>query len=270
MFIDSDSAETDAAAQDMLTCGTCQKVFALADIVKFVQHKVLHCNKENYGQCSNQGMNDNRKNSTKPQHNFLWYVAICCWILGPSNDRTEADDGRPLSLANRRPSTTSTSNVTRKTSSSSSSSSVTAISAVAAAAAAAAAVGAASAISTSGSTRVHTPPPSPADMLADGASSTPKRLLTGKGDFLRSLDQYQYQPWILKYLSEIIPWTFRRRQRIIKVGLSSTKGDDWPTEKSNKRRCCAQNNGASIRANKFVHPNFTGRDKTGARGHRNE
>lgn len=65
---------------------------------------------------------------------------------------------------------------------------MSAISAVAAAAAAAA-VGAASAISTSGSTRVQTPPPSPADMLADGASSTPKRLLTGKGDFLWSLDQ---------------------------------------------------------------------------------
>ncbi len=35
---------------DTLTCGVCQKDFALADIVKFIQHKVLTCNKENY-QC---------------------------------------------------------------------------------------------------------------------------------------------------------------------------------------------------------------------------
>ena len=35
---------------DTLTCGVCRKDFALADIVKFIQHKVLTCNKENY-QC---------------------------------------------------------------------------------------------------------------------------------------------------------------------------------------------------------------------------
>lgn len=34
--------------QDILTCGACQKPFALADICKFIQHKVLSCNKENY------------------------------------------------------------------------------------------------------------------------------------------------------------------------------------------------------------------------------
>lgn len=34
--------------QDVLTCGACQKGFALGDIVKFIQHKVLVCNKENY------------------------------------------------------------------------------------------------------------------------------------------------------------------------------------------------------------------------------
>uniref|UniRef100_A0A0K8T9X5 C2H2-type domain-containing protein n=1 Tax=Lygus hesperus TaxID=30085 RepID=A0A0K8T9X5_LYGHE len=33
---------------DVLTCGACQKPFALGDIVKFIQHKVLACNKENY------------------------------------------------------------------------------------------------------------------------------------------------------------------------------------------------------------------------------
>lgn len=34
--------------QDILTCGVCQKDFALSDIVKFIQHKVHACNKENY------------------------------------------------------------------------------------------------------------------------------------------------------------------------------------------------------------------------------
>uniref|UniRef100_T1IQN4 C2H2-type domain-containing protein n=1 Tax=Strigamia maritima TaxID=126957 RepID=T1IQN4_STRMM len=34
--------------QDILTCGVCQKDFALSDIVKFIQHKVHNCNKENY------------------------------------------------------------------------------------------------------------------------------------------------------------------------------------------------------------------------------
>ncbi|XP_015905863.1 B-cell lymphoma/leukemia 11A isoform X2 [Parasteatoda tepidariorum] len=33
--------------QDTLTCGSCQKVFVLSEIVKFIQHKVNSCNKEN-------------------------------------------------------------------------------------------------------------------------------------------------------------------------------------------------------------------------------
>ncbi|CAH1370193.1 unnamed protein product, partial [Tenebrio molitor] len=37
--------------QDILTCGVCQKPFALSDIVRFIQHKVASCNKENFGQC---------------------------------------------------------------------------------------------------------------------------------------------------------------------------------------------------------------------------
>ncbi|CAG0913423.1 unnamed protein product [Notodromas monacha] len=37
---------------DMLTCGVCSKEFVLEDIVKFIQHKVNSCNKENYVQCS--------------------------------------------------------------------------------------------------------------------------------------------------------------------------------------------------------------------------
>lgn len=53
----ADSESTEAGAiQDILTCGSCQKTFALADIVKFIQHKVLQCNKENYGQCFPQGI----------------------------------------------------------------------------------------------------------------------------------------------------------------------------------------------------------------------
>lgn len=33
--------------QDILTCGSCQKPFALSDIVRFIQHKIVSCNKEN-------------------------------------------------------------------------------------------------------------------------------------------------------------------------------------------------------------------------------
>ena len=42
------AADPDSASVDTLTCGVCQKDFALADIVKFIQHKVLTCNKENH------------------------------------------------------------------------------------------------------------------------------------------------------------------------------------------------------------------------------
>lgn len=66
----------------------------------------------------------------------------------PTNDRADGEDGRPLGLANRRPSMSSGPITSRKPS--------------------------------AGGSRIHTPPPSPADMLADGASSTPKRLVDGK------------------------------------------------------------------------------------------
>ncbi|XP_063906001.1 B-cell lymphoma/leukemia 11A isoform X1 [Zophobas morio] len=49
-FKDADGANTDTH-QDILTCGVCQKPFALSDIVRFIQHKVASCNKENFGQC---------------------------------------------------------------------------------------------------------------------------------------------------------------------------------------------------------------------------
>lgn len=42
------SADPESVSGDTLTCGVCRKEFALADIVKFIQHKVLTCNKENY------------------------------------------------------------------------------------------------------------------------------------------------------------------------------------------------------------------------------
>ncbi|XP_050300638.1 B-cell lymphoma/leukemia 11B isoform X2 [Anthonomus grandis grandis] len=41
----------DLSHQDILTCGVCQKPFALSDIVRFIQHKIQTCNKENFGQC---------------------------------------------------------------------------------------------------------------------------------------------------------------------------------------------------------------------------
>ncbi|XP_064484055.1 B-cell lymphoma/leukemia 11A-like isoform X2 [Ornithodoros turicata] len=44
---DNDRAEPEHLVQDLLSCGVCQKEFALADIVKFIQHKVHSCNKEN-------------------------------------------------------------------------------------------------------------------------------------------------------------------------------------------------------------------------------
>ncbi|XP_057656564.1 B-cell lymphoma/leukemia 11B isoform X1 [Diorhabda carinulata] len=47
---DADGVEGDPH-QDILTCGICQKPFALSDIVRFIQHKVTSCNKENFGQC---------------------------------------------------------------------------------------------------------------------------------------------------------------------------------------------------------------------------
>jgi len=44
---------------DILTCGVCQKEFPLQEIVKFIQHKVLTCNKENYERCKSSADTDN-------------------------------------------------------------------------------------------------------------------------------------------------------------------------------------------------------------------
>lgn len=41
-------AEPEELAPDSLTCGVCRKEFPLAEIVRFIQHKVHSCNKENY------------------------------------------------------------------------------------------------------------------------------------------------------------------------------------------------------------------------------
>lgn len=44
---DTDEGMTNDNHQDILTCGACQKPFALGDIVRFIQHKITTCNKEN-------------------------------------------------------------------------------------------------------------------------------------------------------------------------------------------------------------------------------
>lgn len=56
---DADGADPDGH-QDILTCGACQKPFALSDIVRFIQHKVATCNKENFagGHCFTAGERD--------------------------------------------------------------------------------------------------------------------------------------------------------------------------------------------------------------------
>ena len=43
-FCSEDSRKTKG---DYLTCGGCRRKFDLSDLTKFVQHKVLDCNKEN-------------------------------------------------------------------------------------------------------------------------------------------------------------------------------------------------------------------------------
>lgn len=50
---DTDGGDGDTGHQDILTCGACQKPFALSDIVRFIQHKIVSCNKENFasGHC---------------------------------------------------------------------------------------------------------------------------------------------------------------------------------------------------------------------------
>ncbi|KAK5643663.1 hypothetical protein RI129_007508 [Pyrocoelia pectoralis] len=75
---DADGADPDGH-QDILTCGVCQKPFALSDIVRFIQHKVVSCNKENFstGHC----------------------------FQGADRERDSDDGGLPLSTINtRRPS----------------------------------------------------------------------------------------------------------------------------------------------------------------------
>lgn len=74
---DAEGAEMTDGHQDILTCGVCQKPFALSDIVRFIQHKVQTCNKENFAQC----------------------------YINPERDRDNDDGSLPLSTINsRRPS----------------------------------------------------------------------------------------------------------------------------------------------------------------------
>ena len=51
-----------------MTCGVCQTEFPLQEIVKFVQHKVLTCNKENYERCkSDEDKSGQRKTKTSAE-----------------------------------------------------------------------------------------------------------------------------------------------------------------------------------------------------------
>ena len=43
----SDDTKNSKTGGDFLTCGGCRRKYDLADLTKFVQHKVLDCNKEN-------------------------------------------------------------------------------------------------------------------------------------------------------------------------------------------------------------------------------
>uniref|UniRef100_A0A182Y6K0 BCL-11A-like CCHC zinc finger domain-containing protein n=1 Tax=Anopheles stephensi TaxID=30069 RepID=A0A182Y6K0_ANOST len=134
---DSETGDSDGT-QDILTCGSCQKTFALSDIVRFIQHKVLQCNKENYGQCYTQA---------------------------GGTDRDSDTDGRRLMLTST--SSTTSSITTRRASMPNVSCRVKQIT-----------TANATPLSTSTAfDRVHTPPPtSPAELLRDGASSTPKQI----------------------------------------------------------------------------------------------
>jgi hypothetical protein len=144
-------ADAEVVHQDILTCGVCQKPFALADIVKFIQHKVLACNKENYSLSFSGGDHRDANNT----------------------DSDDADGGGgggasgssslpvPLSVVNtRRPSISAPIN-SKKASAASSSASAS--------------------VATPGRILCTPPPPSPrmlgsADILMDEApSSTPKR-----------------------------------------------------------------------------------------------
>ena len=58
------SADPESVGGDTLTCGVCKKEFALADIVKFIQHKVLTCNKENYSNCNTEGKKTSAENGS--------------------------------------------------------------------------------------------------------------------------------------------------------------------------------------------------------------
>lgn len=76
---DADSgAEGGGGGGDMLTCGACKRVFALADIVRFIQHKVAACDKD----------------TSSFAH---------CYATGGSSDRDPDEGARPAVPA-RRPS----------------------------------------------------------------------------------------------------------------------------------------------------------------------
>jgi hypothetical protein len=89
----------------------CRKDFALADIVKFIQHKVLTCNKENY-QCSRSSENGTAGGDNTP--------AASASVLGGIDPRESL-----ISSANASPTTGTTTSSTASTTLSGSGSAVT-------------------------------------------------------------------------------------------------------------------------------------------------
>ncbi|GBP43454.1 hypothetical protein EVAR_16028_1 [Eumeta japonica] len=66
---DADSAaEGEAGGGDTLTCGACRRAFALADIVRFIQHKVSACDKDlaYHTHCYSAGPNSDPEDGPRP------------------------------------------------------------------------------------------------------------------------------------------------------------------------------------------------------------
>ena len=94
------TADPELVGGDTLTCGVCRKDFALADIVKFIQHKVLTCNKENY-QCSRSSENGAAGGDNSPS-------AASAPVQGGADLRESLNSNAPSTTAGTTTSTAST------------------------------------------------------------------------------------------------------------------------------------------------------------------
>ena len=91
-------AEPEEMAPDSLTCGVCRKEFPLGEIVRFIQHKVLSCNKENYRvMCARSGR------TGPPDGDNDNHPAIQIDAGGSSSGNTSSS-APPASVGSRRPS----------------------------------------------------------------------------------------------------------------------------------------------------------------------